>query len=76
MVITYKKYRRRWLIEVWDDPVEKLSGIDAHSLLLEDQYVEINKWCVDAFGYHARTAYNIFKLNEQKHLEFFLLRWL
>jgi hypothetical protein len=75
MIIDYRRHKNRWLAEVWDDPLEKLSGIDDSVTLLEDQYVEINQWCIDTFGYHARTAYHVFEFRQRKHLEFFVLRW-
>jgi hypothetical protein len=75
MIIDYRRHRNKWLAEVWDDPVQQFSGIDDSVTLLEDQYVEINQWCIDTFGYHARTAYHVFEFKQRKDLEFFVLRW-
>jgi hypothetical protein len=46
-----------------------------HDTLSEERYTEINKWCIDNFGYHARTAYHVFEFKKQSDLEWFLLRW-
>lgn len=75
MVIDFRKNGRKWQAEVWDDPVQKLSGVDLTRTLLEDQYIEINKWCIDTFGYYARTAYNIFEFRKEKDLTMFVLKW-
>ena len=75
MDIEYRKHGRKWIAEIWDDPVQKLSGLDNNVPLLEKQYVEINQWCIDTLGYHARTAYHVFEFKQRKHLEFFVLRW-
>lgn len=75
MDIAVRKNGRKWIAEVWDNPIEKMSGIDRTVPLLEEQYVEINQWCIDTFGYHARTAYHVFELRKQSHLDWFTLRW-
>ena len=64
----------KWIVEVWHpDPEEDFKGFDEP--YPEEVYVEINNWCKDTLGYHARTAYNIFKLKNRKHLNWFLIRW-
>lgn len=75
MDIVFRKSGRKWVTEVWDDPVEKMSGIDSTVPLLEDQYQEMNQWCIDTLGYHARTAYHVFELRKQSHLNWFIMRW-
>lgn len=76
MKIVYKRRSvRNWVVEVWDNPIKKLSGISDQIPLEEDQYVEINDWCKNTFGYHARTAYHIFELRKESDLNWFLLRW-
>ena len=75
MDIVFRKSGRKWITEVWDDPVEKMSGIDSTVPLLEDQYQEMNQWCIDTLGYHARTAYHVFELRKQSHLNWFIMRW-
>jgi hypothetical protein len=76
MIIDYRKHGNKWLTEIWDDPAQKLSGIDDSVPLPEEQYVEINQWCIDSFGYHARTSYHVFEFKKEKDLTMFLLRWL
>jgi hypothetical protein len=73
--IEYRKNGRRWLAEVWDQPVQKLSGVDRTVPSSEEQYIEINQWCVTTLKYHARTAYHVFEFKNKKDLEWFLLRW-
>lgn len=75
MDIEIRKNGRKWIAEVWDDPIQKLSGIDSHNTYPEETYVEINKWCIDTLGYHARTAYHIFEFRKRSHLDWFTLRW-
>ena len=75
MDIEYRKNGRRWLAEVWDQPVQKLSGVDRTVPSSEEQYIEINQWCVTTLKYHARTAYHVFEFKNKKDLEWFLLRW-
>lgn len=75
MDIEVRKSGRKWIAEVWDDPVEKMSGTDRTVPLLEDQYQEMNQWCIDTLGYHARTAYHVFELRKQSHLNWFIMRW-
>lgn len=73
MDITYRSStkRRGWVVEVWED----LNEMAEHDTLSEDRYTEINQWCIDTFGYHARTAYHIFELRKRSHLDWFLIRW-
>jgi hypothetical protein len=72
MDIEYRKNGRKWIAEVWSivDP-------DDGSCLLttEEQYTEINDWCIDNFGYHSRTAYHVFEFKRQADLEWFVLKW-
>ena len=75
MIIDYRQKGRRWLAEVWDDPVQQFSGIDDSVPLSEETYVGINQWCINTFGYHARTAYHVFEFKKQADLEFFVLKW-
>lgn len=75
MEIDVRPNGRKWIAEVWDDPVQKMSGIDKTVPLLEERYVEINDWCRASFGYHARTAYHVFEFKKKKDLDWFLLRW-
>jgi len=60
-----------FVAEVWEDHGE-MHQLD---VLSEERYTEINQWCIDCLGYHARTAYHIFEFKKQSDLEWFLLRW-
>jgi hypothetical protein len=66
-----RKNSKTWIVEVWED----LEEMTQHDTLSEERYVEINEWCKQSFGYHARTAYHIFELRKRSHLEWFILRW-
>lgn len=70
-----KSARGQYIIEIWNDPLPKMSGTVNEVLLDEAQYLEINQWCIDTLKYHARTAYPVFELKTEKDLEWFLLRW-
>jgi hypothetical protein len=61
----------KYIAEVWEDHGE-MHQLD---VLSEERYTEINQWCIDSLGYHARTAYHIFEFKKQADLEWFLLRW-
>jgi len=61
----------KFIAEVWEDHGE-MHQLD---VLSEERYTEINQWCIDSLGYHARTAYHIFEFKKQADLEWFLLRW-
>lgn len=51
-----------------------------HSLLIvdyryvHDHQVEIEKWCMDSFGYCDRTGM-IISFESEDHLNWFLLKW-
>lgn len=61
---------KHWIAEVWT-----LNEFNEKTTYDEEQYLEVNKWCIDTLGYHARTAYHIFEFKEQSHLDWFVLRW-
>jgi hypothetical protein len=69
--IEFRQSGRKWIAEVWED----LEEMTQHDTLSEERYAEINEWCKESFGYHARTAYHVFELHKQSHLEWFILRW-
>lgn len=65
---------RRWIAEVWtknDSP----GWENFDEPYPEEIYDEMNTWCVNTFGYHTRTAYNIFEFKKRSDLDWFLLRW-
>jgi hypothetical protein len=70
MDITYRQHNRKWIAEVWN-----LTTDTEGDTLAEQEYQDINQWCIDTFGYHARTAYHVFEFKQRKDLEFFVLRW-
>lgn len=72
MDIEYRKQGHKWIVEVWED----LNEMAEQDTLSEQRYLEINKWCKESFGYHARTAYHIFELRKESDLGWFLLKWL
>ena len=79
MDITHRqKSPRGWIVEVWDEHIQRLGDDDkdiVNTVYPEETYVEINEWCKQTFGYHARTSYHIFELRKKAHLDWFLLRW-
>jgi hypothetical protein len=69
MDIEVRKNGRKWIAEVWGNPIKKMSDVDRTVPFLEEQYIEINQWCIDTFGYHARTACLVFESRKQSHLD-------
>jgi hypothetical protein len=72
--ITYRKENNKWIVEVWMQSYPERGG-DLDAVYDEDTYVAINDWCKKNLSYHARTAYHVFELKKQQHLNWFLLRW-
>lgn len=80
MDIEYRPVRfrrtRKWIAEVWSDLGSiHINGNKERITHDEEIYKEINQWCVDTLGYHARTAYHIFEFRKRSHLDWFLIRW-
>lgn len=78
MDIEYRSSRskRAWVAEVWSDLGSiEINGSKERIVYDEHRYEEINNWCKESFGYHARTAYHIFEFKKKSHLDWFLLRW-
>lgn len=76
MQINYRQSGRKWIAEVWSDNIsEPLVAEGFQEPYPEEIYVNINNWCINTLGYHARTAYHIFEFKKQSDLEWFLLRW-
>ena len=71
MDIEVRRNGRKWIAEVW----ENLNEMQERDTLSEERYTTINQWCVDTFGYHARTAYHIFEFKKQSDLDWFVIRW-
>ena len=76
MDIEYHKHGSKWIVEVWsDDALEPIFESGFKEPYAEGRYEEINQWCIDTLGYHARTAYHVFELRKQSHLNWFIMRW-
>ena len=68
----------RLLTESFDDTLRyQVWGVEGgpEYHLSENEHVEINQWCIDALGYHARTAFNIYQLKNKRDVMTFKLRW-
>lgn len=61
-----------WIVEVWEPPTPNWEFREPYP---EETYVEMNRWCIETLGYHARTAYHVFELSDKKDLDWFILRW-
>lgn len=68
----YDPSKELWIVEVWEPMTPDWEFREPYP---EETYIEINRWCIDTFGYHARTAYHIFELDKKSDLDWFLLRW-
>lgn len=76
MLIETKIDHKKFIAEVWsDDQNEPLVAEGFLEPYDEDTYVQINDWCKETFGYHARTAYHVFEFKKQAELTLFVLRW-
>jgi hypothetical protein len=72
MLLEFITNKKKCIIEVWDEPTEEWNFKEPFG---EDFYVVVNQWCIDTFGYHARTAYNRFEFKKQADMEWFVLKW-
>jgi hypothetical protein len=76
MRIDIRVDNKKYIAEVWsDDQSEYLVTEGFNEAYPEEQYVDINDWCINTFGYHARTAYHVFEFKKQADLEWFVLKW-
>jgi len=62
----------KFIAEVWEPMTPNWEFREPYP---EEVYVEINQWCIDTLGYHARTAYHVFEFEKETDLNWFLLRW-
>lgn len=69
------KGRRKWIAEVWSDDVTQRLFSEFDEPYPEETYIELNEWCMNTFGYHARSAFHMFEFRNKKHLDWFILRW-
>lgn len=72
MDIDVRQGNHRWIAEVWEPEHPNWEFREPYP---EETYVEINQWCIDNLGYHARTAYHVFEFEKRSDLDWFLLRW-
>ena len=72
MDIDIRKGDQRWIAEVWEPERPDWQFREPYP---EETYVEINQWCIDTLGYHARTSYHVFEFETRSDLDWFLLRW-
>ena len=62
----------KYIVEVWEPMTPNWEFREPYP---EETYIEVNQWCIDTLGYHARTAYHVFEFKNQEHLNWFILRW-
>jgi hypothetical protein len=70
--VVHDPSKEKWIVEVWEPMTPEWEFREPYP---EETYLEINQWCIDTLGYHARTAYHIFELHKRSHLDWFILRW-
>ena len=70
-----RKGKRKWIAEVWSDDQQQHLFPEFDEPYSEETYTELNNWCMDTFGYHARSAFHMFEFRNKKHLDWFILRW-
>lgn len=73
MFIEYVTHPKKFVVELWATDHDEFTGFKEP--YPEDEYVEVNDWCLQNLGYPARTAYNRFEFKKEKHLTLFILRW-
>ena len=73
MLIERINHKNKLIVEIWDD--EPRPDWNFNEPYGEQFYVDINNWCIEAIGYHARTAYNRFEFKKEKDLTLFILKW-
>jgi hypothetical protein len=72
MDIEWYRGNHRWIAEVWEPMTP---GWEYREPYPEETYLELNQWCIDTLGYHARTAYHIFEFEKESDLNWFILKW-
>lgn len=75
MDINCRQRGRKWIVEVWCEDVVDEHIDNFKKPYPEETYTNINDWCKNTLGYHARTAYHIFEFKKRSDLDWFLLRW-
>lgn len=72
MDIEIRQDNHRWVVEIWEPERPDWQFREPYP---EEVYLEMNQWCIDNIGYHARTSYHIFEFEKRSELDWFLLRW-
>lgn len=79
MDIKFRKGAKdKWIAVVWNNEPDESGLFDDWEFdepYPEEVYVEINNWCIDTLGYHARTSFNVFGFKKRSDLDWFILRW-
>ena len=76
MDIDYRYANNKWIAEVWEEENDYAPPLEGFKdPYPEDVYAEVNQWCIDTLGYHARTAYHVFEFKKKSDLDWFILRW-
>ena len=72
MLIELIPGKKKYAVELWDRPTDDWEFVEPFA---EEFYVNVNNWCIDTIGYHARTAYNRFEFKKEKDMTLFILKW-
>jgi hypothetical protein len=70
--IIHDPQKEKWIVEVWEPMTPDWEFREPYP---EETYLEVNQWCIDTLGYHARTAYHVFEFDKESDLNWFVLRW-
>lgn len=72
MDIEIRQGNHRWIAEIWEPERADWKFREPYP---EEVYIEMNQWCIDTIGYHARTSYHVFEFEKRSDLDWFILRW-
>lgn len=72
MDIEIRQGNHRWIAEIWEPERADWQFREPYP---EEVYIEMNQWCIDTIGYHARTSYHVFEFEKRSDLDWFILRW-
>lgn len=70
--IIHDPAKEKWIVEVWEPMTPNWEFREPYP---EETYIEVNQWCIDTLGYHARTAYHVFEFEKESDMNWFVLRW-
>lgn len=71
--IIKNKNNKKLAVELWDSEFDDFTGFKEPRP--EEFYLTVNQWCIETFGYHARTAFNRFEFKKELDLTIFVLKW-